>query len=173
MAHPNDVEVDLYVKNHMQFLHRNYPSESDGFRSTRTARCLALAERWTVPVLAESFNRSVDDVRLILRQRTTRRMRVRPRVSSLFGVKDEETGERQMREHIMKRDLSSVQNIELDDGDPVDYQVLAEESQLVRRRRPSDGYREREVGSTSLIFNLLSSSFVERWFLLECPFIRR
>lgn len=27
VAHPNDVDVDLYVKNHMQFLHRNYPSE--------------------------------------------------------------------------------------------------------------------------------------------------
>ena len=157
-----------------------------GFSSKGRGIRLGFTERWTVPVLAESFNRSVDDVRLILRQRTTRRMRVRPRApSSLFGVQDEETGERQMREHMMKRDLSSARKAELDDGEPVDYQVLAEESKLVARRRPSDGYREREVSSllfelvrmtkisdTFLILNLLSS-FIERWFLLECPFIRR
>ncbi len=26
VAHPNDIKVDPYVKNHMQFLHKNYPS---------------------------------------------------------------------------------------------------------------------------------------------------
>lgn len=106
-------------------------------------------------------------------------MRVRPRTpSSLFGVQDEQTGEKRMREHIMQRDLSSARKVDLDDGEPVDYQVLAEESKLVARRRPSDGYREREVRWRSVATfecharNLLSS-FVERWFLLECPFIRR
>ncbi|CAF4385064.1 unnamed protein product, partial [Adineta steineri] len=25
VVHPNDIKVDPYVKNHMQFLHKNYP----------------------------------------------------------------------------------------------------------------------------------------------------
>jgi hypothetical protein len=28
VVHPNDIQVDPYVKNHMQFLHKNYPSMS-------------------------------------------------------------------------------------------------------------------------------------------------
>ena len=99
-------------------------------------------------MLAESFNQSIDNVRLILQQRTTRGMRVRRRPpSSLFGIKDEEERERLIREDIIKRDLSSSNKSELqeDDGDPVDHQVLAEESNLVPRQRSSDAYLERDV----------------------------
>jgi hypothetical protein len=99
-------------------------------------------------MLAESFNQSVDNVRLILKQRTTRGMRVRPRPpSSSFGIKDEEEREKLIQEHIIKRDLRSNNKSELekDDSDPVDYQVLAEESNLVPRQRPSDAYMKRDV----------------------------
>jgi hypothetical protein len=99
-------------------------------------------------MLAESFNQSIDNIRLILQQRTIRRMRVRPRPpSSLFGIKDEEEREKLIREHIIKRDLQNTNKPELqeDDGDPVDHQVLAEESNLVPRRRPSDTYVEKDV----------------------------
>jgi hypothetical protein len=100
-------------------------------------------------MLAESFNQSVDNVRLILQQRTTRGMRVRPRApSSLFGIKDEEEREKLIHEHIIKRDLHNNNNkpeLQEDDGDLVDHQVLAEESHLVPRRRPSDAYLERDV----------------------------
>ncbi len=109
---------------------------------------ICFLERWTVEMLAESFNQSVDNVRLILQQRTIRRMRVRTRPpSSLFGIKDEEERERLIREHIIKKDLNNSNKPELqeDDGDPVDHQVLAEESKLVSRRRPSDAYLERDV----------------------------
>ena len=98
--------------------------------------------------MAESFNYSKDDVRLILQQRTKRGMRVRARApSSLFGIKDEEERERLMREHIIKRDLrnSKQATLENDDSDPVDHQVLAEESNLVPRKRPTDTYAERYV----------------------------
>ncbi|CAF1645474.1 unnamed protein product [Adineta ricciae] len=132
VAHPNDIQINPYVKNHMQFLRKNYPS------------------RWTVDMLAESFNQSVENVRLILQQRTTRRLRVRARPpSSLFGVKDEEEREKIIREHIMKRDLSRRNRPELantdDDNEPVDHQVLAEESHLLPRQRPSDDYMKRDV----------------------------
>lgn len=106
------------------------------------------SERWSLQMLAESFNYSVDEVRLILSQRTTRRLRVRPRptISSLDD-KDEDEREKLIQDHILKRDLSSIKRSELeaDDGEPVDYQVLAEESNLVSRRRPSDAYVERDV----------------------------
>ncbi|CAF2748221.1 unnamed protein product [Rotaria sp. Silwood2] len=141
VAHPNDIKVDPYIKNHMQFLHKNY------------------SKRWTLDMLAESFNYSIDNVRLILRQRTTRRMRVRPRPpSSLFGIKDEEECEKLIREHIIKRDLTISKNSELenDDGDSVDYQVLAEESNLVSRRRPTDAYMERY--NDGFFSNIISSS---------------
>ncbi|CAF1369034.1 unnamed protein product, partial [Adineta ricciae] len=131
VAHPNDIQVNPYVKNHMQFLRKNYPS------------------RWTVDMLAESFNQSVENVRLILQQRTTRQLRVRARPpSSLFGVKDEEEREKIIREHIMKRDLSRRDRPELantdDDTEPVDHQVLAEESHLLPRQRPSNDYMKRD-----------------------------
>ena len=106
--------------------------------------------RWTIDMLAESFNQSVENVRLILQQRTTRRLRVRARPpSSLFGVKDEEEREKIIREHMMKRDLSRRDKPELanneDDNEPVDHQVLAEESHLLPRERPSDDYMKRDV----------------------------
>jgi hypothetical protein len=76
------------------------------------------------------------------------RVRLRP-PSSLFDIKDEEEREKLVREHIIKRDLRHSNKSELekddDDGGPVDYQVLAEESNLVPRRRPSDAYMERDV----------------------------
>ena len=107
-------------------------------------------------MLAESFNQSVDNVRLILRQRTTRQMRVRPRPSSsLFSIKDEEERERIIREHMMKRDLrSSKSELTQEDGDPVDYQVLAEESKLAPKRRPSDTYMEKDVRKVLKMHNL-------------------
>lgn len=107
-----------------------------------------LLERWTVEKLAESFNQSIDNIRLILQQRTTRRLRVRPRSpSSLFGIKDEEEREKLIREHIIKRDIrNNTPELENNDHDSrVDHQVLAEESKLVSRRRPSDVYLERDV----------------------------
>ncbi|CAF4843285.1 unnamed protein product, partial [Rotaria magnacalcarata] len=78
--------------------------------------------------LAESFNYPVRDVKLILQQRTKRRMRVRPRPpSSVFGIKDDDEREKIIREHIIKRDLRNSKNeaLEKDDGEPVDCQVLA------------------------------------------------
>ncbi|CAF3759099.1 unnamed protein product [Rotaria sordida] len=142
VIHPNDIKVDPYIKNHMQFLHKNYP------------------KRWTVKMLAESFNYSIDNIRLILQQRTTRRMRVRSRSpSSLFSIKDEEEREKLLREHIIKRDLNLNKNPELendDNNDPVDYQVLAEESNLVPRRRSSDAYMERY--NDGFFSNIISSS---------------
>ncbi|CAF1168807.1 unnamed protein product [Adineta ricciae] len=143
VAHPNDIQINPYVKNHMQFLRKNYPS------------------RWTVDMLAESFNQSVENVRLILQQRTTRRLRVRARPpSSLFGVKDEEEREKIIREHIMKRDLSRRNRPELantdDDNEPVDHQVLAEESHLLPRQRPSDDYMKRD--NDGFFSNVISSS---------------
>jgi hypothetical protein len=76
-------------------------------------------------------------------------MRVRPRPpSSVFGIKDEQERERLIQEHIIKRDLRNNNNkseLEKDDSDPVDYQVLAEESNLVPRQRPSDAYMKRDV----------------------------
>lgn len=99
-------------------------------------------------MLAESFNYSVNDVRLILSQRTKRGMRVRPRsTASLLDNKDEEEREKIIREHIINRDINKSKKPELenDDGDPVDFQILAEESNLVSRRRPSDAYMERYV----------------------------
>lgn len=102
-------------------------------------------ERWTVAMLAESFNQSVENVRLILQQRTKRGMRVRPRPpSTLFGIEDDDEREKLVREHIMKRDLRNTNQPE-DDEDPVDHQILAEESNLVSRRRPSNAYLERDV----------------------------
>jgi hypothetical protein len=78
-------------------------------------------------------------------------MRVRPRPpSSLFGIKDEEEREKVMLEHIIKRDITNNNKPELendDDNSPVDHQILAEESKLVPRRRPSDAYLERDVRS--------------------------
>lgn len=112
-------------------------------------------ERWSLDRLAESFNYSIDNIRLILQQRTTRGMRVRPRPpSSLFGIKDEQERERLIREHIIKRDIGDPKNSvsENDDGEPVDHQVLAEESHLVPRRRPSDDYMERYVRKSYLEF---------------------
>ena len=110
--------------------------------------CL-FSERWNLEMLAESFNQSVNNVRLILNQRTTRGMRVRPRsLSSLFGIKDEEERERLIREQILKRDIRNRNQPELnndDNDDEVDYQVLAEESNLLPRQRPSDAYMERDV----------------------------
>jgi hypothetical protein len=96
-------------------------------------------------MLAESFNQSVENVRLILQQRTKRGMRVRPRPpSTLFGIEDDDEREKLVREHIMKRDLRNTNQPE-DDEDPVDHQILAEESNLVSRRRPSNAYLERDV----------------------------
>ncbi|CAF1365036.1 unnamed protein product [Rotaria magnacalcarata] len=141
VAHPNDIEVDPYIKNHMQFLHKNYPN------------------RWAADRLAESFNYPVRDVKLILQQRTKRRMRVRPRPpSSVFGIKDDDEREKIIREHIIKRDLRNSKNeaLEKDDGEPVDCQVLAEESNLVPRQRPSDAYMERY--NDGFFSNIISSS---------------
>ncbi|CAF4317661.1 unnamed protein product, partial [Adineta steineri] len=130
VVHPNDIKVDPYVKNHMQFLHKNYP------------------KRWTAEILAESFNQSVDNVRLILQQRTRRRMRVRPRPpTTLSGIKDEEEREELVREHIIQRDIGINNKPDLvkdDDEEPVDYQILAEESNLVSQKRPSDIYMKRD-----------------------------
>ncbi len=107
--------------------------------------CFFFVERWTVAMLAESFNQSVENVRLILQQRTKRGMRVRPRPpSTLFGIEDDDEREKLVREHIMKRDLRNTNQPE-DDEDPVDHQILAEESNLVSRRRPSNAYLERDV----------------------------
>ena len=120
-------------------------------------------ERWNVQMLAESFNQSVDNVRLILQQRTKRGMRVRARSpSSLFGVKDEEQAEKLMREHLLKRDLVSHRKSTLpeDDGDPVDHQILAEESQLISRRRPSNAYLERDVSEFIAIESMSPFFFV-------------
>lgn len=146
VAHPNDIQVDPYVKNHMQFLYKNYRSMSS--RYFHLGSFFVFLERWTVEMLADSFNQSAANVRLILQQRTKRGMRVRPRPpSTLFGIEDEEEREKLIREHIMKRDLRNSNKSELpeDDGDPVDHQVLAEESNLVSRRRPSNAYLERDV----------------------------
>jgi hypothetical protein len=100
-------------------------------------------------MLSESFNQSVENVRLILRQRTTRRMRVRPRSpTSLFGIKDEDERERLVREQIIKRDLrktGTAGSTDDNDDEPVDYRVLAEESHLMPRARPSNQYTERDV----------------------------
>jgi hypothetical protein len=105
-----------------------------------------IIERWTVSMLAESFNQSVENVRLILQQRTKRSMRVRPRPpSTLFSIKDEDERERLVREHIIKRDLPNNNNQVEDDDDPVGHQVLAEESHLVSRQRPSNEYLKRDV----------------------------
>jgi hypothetical protein len=103
--------------------------------------------RWTHSILAESFNQSIDDVRLILRQRTARRMRVRARApSSLFGIEDEQERERLVRDQLLKRDLSSHHvNTSNDDEQPVDCRVLAEESRFQKRYHPSDDYRQRRV----------------------------
>ncbi|UJR15092.1 hypothetical protein I4U23_002059 [Adineta vaga] len=141
VAHPNDIKVNPYVKNHMQFLRKNYPN------------------RWTVDMLAESFNQSIENVRLILQQRTTRRMRVRARPSSsLFGINDEEEREKIVREHMMKRDLSRSKKPELENNDdePVDHQILAEESNLLPRQRPSAAYVERD--NDGFFSNVISSS---------------
>ncbi|CAF3728419.1 unnamed protein product [Rotaria sp. Silwood1] len=116
-------------------------------------------KRWTIDMLAESFNYSIENVRLILRQRTKRRMQVRSRSpSSLFNIKDEEEREKIIREHIIKRDLNISKNSEFenDDDDPVDYQVLAEESNLVPRQRPTDVYMERY--NDGFFSNIISSS---------------
>ncbi|CAF3816020.1 unnamed protein product [Rotaria sp. Silwood1] len=140
IAKPSDIKIDPYIKNHMQFLHKNYP------------------KRWTIGMLAESFNYSIENVRLILRQRTKRRMQVRSRSpSSLFNIKDEEEREKIIREHIIKRDLNISKNSEFEnDDDPVDYQVLAEESNLVPRQRPTDVYMERY--NDGFFSNIISSS---------------
>jgi hypothetical protein len=146
VAHPNDIQINPYIKNHMQFLRKNYPSMI--LNKSPSKYLIDFVERWTVTMLAESFNQSVANVRLILQQRTTRGMRVRPRPpSSLFGIKDEEERERLIREHIIKRDLPNSHKPELqeDDGAPVNCQVLAEESHLLARRRPSDAYLEKDV----------------------------
>ena len=153
VVHPNDIEVDPYVKNHMQFLHKNYPSTSSyHIISThlfdKNKIFHLFLERWTAAMLSESFDQSVDNVRLILKQRTTRGMRVKPRPpSSIFGIKDEKERERLIGEHIIKRDLHNKTKPELEknDGDPVDYQILAEESKLVPRKRPSDAYMKKDV----------------------------
>ncbi|CAF1238086.1 unnamed protein product [Adineta steineri] len=142
VVHPNDIKVDPYVKNHMQFLHKNYP------------------KRWTAEILAESFNQSVDNVRLILQQRTRRRMRVRPRPpTTLFGIKDEEEREKLVRDHIIQRDIGINNKPDLvkdDDEEPVDYQILAEESNLVSQKRPSDIYMKRD--NDGFFSNIISSS---------------
>ena len=68
-------------------------------------------------------------------------------VGKLDG-KDEDEREKVMLEHIIKRDITNNNKVELendDDNDPVDHQILAEESKLVPRRRPSDAYLERDV----------------------------
>ena len=149
VAHPNDVQVNVFVKNHMQFLHKNYPRMEIEWLIRLSVQCLFLVDRWTVSMLSESFNQSIDNVRLILRQRTTRRMRVRPRPpTSLFGIEDEDERERLVREQIIKRDLrktGSAGSNDNNDDEPVDHRVLAEESHLIARRRPSDQYMEREV----------------------------
>ena len=108
--------------------------------------CLIFFEdRWTVKMLAESFNQSIDNVRLILRQRTTRTMRVRPRhPATLFGIKHDEERERLMREHIIKRDTGDYSNSD-DDEDLIDCRVLAEESNLIRQQRSTDIYTKRDV----------------------------
>lgn len=111
-------------------------------------RVVDFVERWNVQMLAESFNQSMENVRLILQQRTRRGMRVRARPpSSLFGVKNEEEAEKIIREHLIKRDLISPQKSTppIDDGEPVDHQILAEESHLIPRQRPSNSYLERDV----------------------------
>ena len=105
-------------------------------------------------MLADSFNQSVENVRLILQQRTKRGMRVRARPpSSLFGVKDEEQAEKIIREHLIQRDLISPRKSAspIDDGEPVDHQILAEESHLIPRQRPSNAYLKQDVSPTSII----------------------
>ena len=105
-------------------------------------------------MLAESFNQSIENVRLILQQRARRNMRVRPRSpTTLFNVKDEDERERLVREHIIKRDLR-VPNNQVEDDEPVDHQILAEESHLVQRQRPSNEYLKRDVRTQRIIVYL-------------------
>lgn len=127
-----------------------------------------LLERWTVQMLAESFDQSVANVRLILQQRTRRGMRVRARPpSSLFGVQDEEQAEKIIREHLIQRDLLTAQKSTspTNDDEPVDHQILAEESHLIPRQRPSSTYLQRDVSGLfeqqfiSLFRNRMMDSF--------------
>lgn len=115
-------------------------------------------------MLAESFDQSVENVRLILQQRTKRGMRVRTRPpSSLFDVKDEDEADKIMREHLIKRDLISHRKSTLpndEDGDPVDHQILAEESHLISRQRPSNSYLERDVRNFIEIFYIGIESLI-------------
>lgn len=134
VAHPKDIQVNLFVKNHMQFLHKNYPT------------------RWTVPILAQSFNQSEENVRLILQQRTTRRLRVRPRApSTLFGIQNGEEQEKLIEKHLLQRDVTHWKSPSVDE-DPVDPRVLAEESRILPRQRPSETYRSKQVRSSKTFF---------------------
>ena len=104
-------------------------------------------------MLAESFNQSEENVRLILQQRTRRRLRVRPRSpSSSFGIKDPEEREKQIDEHILQRDITHWKSSQSNE-DPVDSRILAEESDLLPRHRPSQTYLSKQVRSFSLSFS--------------------
>lgn len=149
VAHPKDVQVNVFVKNHMQFLRKNYPRKTRESEVQISVQSLVFVDRWSVQMLSESFNQSIENVRLILRQRTARRMRVRPRPpTSLFGINDEDERERLVREQIMKRDMrktGTAGSMDDNNDEPVDYRVLAEESHLMPRTRPSNQYMERDV----------------------------
>lgn len=110
-------------------------------------------------MLAQSFNQTEENVRLILQQRTTRRLRVRAkRPTTTFGINDQEEKEKLIEEHLLQRDLTQWKSSSSDE-DPVDPRVLAEESHLIRRERPSEIYRSKEVRSISSIVRF--NSFVD------------
>ena len=102
-------------------------------------------------MLAESFNQTEENVRLILQQRTTRRLRVRTkRPTTTFGINDREEKEKLIEEHLLQRDLTQWKSSSSDE-DPVDPRVLAEESHLIRRTRPSETYLSKEVSPINLV----------------------
>lgn len=118
-------------------------------------------------MLAESFDQSVENVRLILQQRTRRGMRVRARTpATTFSIKDEDESDKLIREHILKRDISRIDHDQYEE--PVDHQILAEESRLLPKQRPSNEYLQRDVTheENKILIFLFLFSFSRLFFLL-------
>lgn len=110
-------------------------------------------------MLAQSFDQTEENIRLILQQRASRRLRVRPKpLATTFGINDKEEKDKLIEQHLLQRDIKNYKSTKIDD-EPVDSRVLAEENRILSRERPSEIYLSKEVRRFFLFFSFRIFSF--------------